>query len=308
MSMRARKLNRRHLRNCALIVLVVLSGTLVGTQQDARPTAHVAEPELRAIGSYRDHAMVATVNIQGGRNPNNHEESNVTKWFNEDIARIGLDNTIQSRVMARGSYLHGLGLQEVCRNHWLDVVYERTVWQAIDASNPWALSERIKPTIDSGLSGGCGGWYGISTLIRGQVIGSGSGFYPRRPDTQLRAWTCYRTYVILCNTHLEYKEPTNNNQINNYRGIVTYTSAQATSVSAFAVGDLNTEPWDYSDLWRPAFAYDGYLESDLNCCEATIDRGVTIDYVFRSRPASFTYDAYVSPWSRTDHHWKQGYW
>jgi hypothetical protein len=62
----------------------------------------------------RNHNFTATFNIQGGRrDAHEHaDEADAHQWFNDDVARIGLQNTVQSRVSDRGAYLQGLAVQE----------------------------------------------------------------------------------------------------------------------------------------------------------------------------------------------------
>lgn len=73
-------------------------------------------------------------------------------------------------------------------------------------------------------------------------------------------------------------------------------------------GDLNAQPSDLGGWWSAAWAFDGWRDADNSNFQSTTDGGRALDYIWRKNPAGWAYDAYVSPWSKTDHHWKQGYW
>ena len=67
---------------------------------------------------------IVTVNIQGGRNPADHTESNAYKWYNADVAPPGSSgtDTFQDRVENAGYELKGVASQEVCRTQWFNLI------------------------------------------------------------------------------------------------------------------------------------------------------------------------------------------
>jgi hypothetical protein len=171
---------------------------------------------------------VATINIQGGRNPDNHADANARKWYNRDIAPSdpSLTNTLQTRTLSRGYSLKGLAAQEVCRTQWFNLT-QRLVNEGALGSSPLLFKEQVRPSLVGGLSQECGPWFGNASLIRGTVVGSGSGVYP----DGVRVWHCLRTYFTLCNTHITTDAALKHGQVNSYRTIAQYLSALAPSES-----------------------------------------------------------------------------
>jgi hypothetical protein len=259
-------------------------------------------------GSYRDHHQVVTVNIQVGRNASDPADSSAYRHFNQRITRLNSTNTVQSRMIARSEYLHGIALQEVCEANLNNIVWQLTVGGHM--SGTLGFRYRQKTTIhdapSTDLSSGCGNWFGNATLVRGRLVGEGTGFFNDQSGER-RGWLCVRSYLVLCNTHLTTGHKVAD-QLNEYRSIANWNAGSAApSVSAFAAGDFNVRPSDLSGWWAAAWAFDGWLDADHSDYQPTNDGGTTLDYLWRTNPNAWAYDAFVSPWSHTDHHWKQGY-
>lgn len=254
-------------------------------------------------GEYRDHLHTATVNIQAGRNYDDPGDSSAFRHFNEPITRVNSTNTVQSRIIARGGYLQGLALQEVCEGSWAQIRWELASKSLLGTA--FGFSDVSKASFyDARLNDACGFWFGNAILMRGAFASTPASGHFSQQGGEARSWLCGRTYFALCTTHIT-QESARLAQVNEYRAIATFGSA---GINTFAAGDFNTRPDDFNSLWAVAWAFDGWLDADNANYQATTDGGAILDYIWRRNPNAWAYDAYISPWVNTDHHWKQGYW
>jgi len=272
------------------------------------PAAHgtPASNQLGAGSTMLNHRQVATMNIYGG-------VGNATKYFNGPATTYSSTNTVQSRMLARGSNLTGIGLQEVCEANYNLIVYELVAKGQTGGSNGFDF--KFKATIGTGVPGSsaptaaCGSWFGNAVIIRG-TIGSHSWittFASQDPGglgekaNAICAWTS----VMVCTTHTKADNLTvAGAQSAEYRAMVN--TWRPAALSAFATGDFNLEP---TTSYMTAWAFDSFLDADYynSVFDATTDSGHHFDYILRKNPPVWSADAYVSPAGWSDHHWKEGY-
>jgi hypothetical protein len=263
-------------------------------------------------GIYRTANHVATVNIQGGRKcPEMSCNTGASAYsgFNWRITDVNSGNTVQSRVIDRGNYIHGLAAQEVCQTNWVNII-DKLEDADIMPVSVGGMGSTAKFAIWGGLYGPCGAWYGIGILIRGAFGATPAGgvYSPANQASgdHARVWLCARTYIVLCNTHITDDNAFDSQQVNEFRGVANYAAGTAPGLSTYAAGDFNIQPDDGSS-WLQYFTNDNWRDADNLQFQQTTDDGQRIDYILRKNPRTWSHDAYVASWVYTDHHWKQGY-
>jgi hypothetical protein len=273
----------------------------------------------RVAASDRHYApLIATFNAFGGN-------GNAFVDYNETVAAYLSANTIQTRMRSRRDDLLGLGLQELCASQYHNIWHELIYTWGSYGSMPYASEAlgTIIPGLGVGVSAAhpqlnaaCGPWFGNAVFARGHQEDArrSSAWYPDDGGS-LRGYSCITTWYTVCTTHLSTRSQGDAaSQALIYRDVGVYADAVNGTQATFMTGDFNIDACSLGGLWRISWEFDDYSESDgpIRCStsgssmQSTTDSGARIDYVWR-RGGRFAFDAYVSPTTRSDHHWKEGY-
>lgn len=265
------------------------------------------------FGIYRYASHVATFNIYGGR-------GNAYENFNTEIAKSSSNNnTVQTQMLDRGTYLHAIGLQEVCQTQY-DAIRINVFNQDPAPANlkfRFDYFPALVPAMNIGTSRdlhpSCGAWYGNAVFVRGSVSGSGKEAFDAQGGER-RGWVCITSYLSMCTAHMQANDSTKAKlQNKESRAISDFVDGSNGSINTFSGADFNLTP-ENSAGWRYEWYGKGWLEADRdNPFEGTTDRPCpavcserTYDYIWRE-PGTWAHDAYIVNHNESDHHWKQGY-
>ncbi len=288
----------------ARLIVATTSLILAATVSAAGPSSDprfAAEIETVRVGSNRNANMVVTFNIYGAKG---------NTAYNTNIAApFPTNNTVQSRAIARGAYLHGIALQEVCSNqhYWIDS--DLDIYGGGNWSNSYWVARAPTLGIGGSIPAGCGSWYGNAVFIRGPRNSHGAAAFSPSTQTssmEVRGWVCATSYLTMCSSHV-----TNAGgfpaaaQSAEFRNVAQYVAGAHAPLTAFAGADFNLTPDPGG--WMFAWTWPGFKESDtVNAWESTTDWGAAIDFIWKSG-SNWRYDAWVNSHQHSDHHWKQGY-
>lgn len=277
------------------IATLVAAALLAATFGVPPSIAYSVEEPTRLAGARASGYLLRPMSIQF-----NAKGGGGNAYTNYNLSVVDTtSNNLWTRLVARGSNVGTISLNEMC---WSQ--YQRVVWELAVAGYAYGSSFFVQAA--GGLRAECGGKFGAVAMVNGGQVGSPVNSPYVAQSGELRGAVCVKnSFYWSCATHLKPgNTQTTEDQETEYRNIVAFLASGG--FQTFAGGDFNIN-YPSTGLRYVAWTYgNGFVEADSPANTST-NSGGKIDYVFRKWPAVWSLSAYVTTVSWSDHSWLQGY-